>query len=132
MAKTTVAQYFINGNGIKNLLLNQYTDAGDEIPVLPSSTIEASYVVTNEGGLNGQSNHVTKEWSVTYLNSKIATLSPSLQKFFTTVDPTITYTLTRKGDGSNKTFSLAVINGIEIGSNHNTKVTQNYTVVPLF
>lgn len=131
MAKTTVAQYFINGNGIKNLLLNLYTD-NDEIPVLPSSTIEASYVMTNAGELNGQSNHVIKEWSVTYLNSRIATLSPSLQKFFTTVDPTISYTLTRKGDGSNKTFSLRVNNAIEIGSNNNTKVTQNYTVVPLF
>jgi len=132
MAKTTVAQYFINGNGIKNLLLNQYTDSGDEMPVLPNSSIEASYVMTNAGELNGQSNHVIKEWSVTYLNSKIATLSPSLQKFFTTVDPTISYTLTRKGDGSNKTFSLRVNNAIEIGSNSNTKVTQNYTVVPLF
>ena len=132
MAKTTVAQYFINGNGIKNLLLNQYTDAGDEMPELPNSNIEASYVSTNAGDINGQSNYVMKEWSVTYLNSKIATLSPSLQKFFTTVDPTISYTLTRKGDGSNKTFSLRVNNAIGIGSNNNTKVTQNYTVVPLF
>jgi hypothetical protein len=130
---TTSAQYFIDGNGIKNLLLNPLIDDADmsSIGNLPTSNLKASFVMTNGGALNGQSNYEVKQWSVTYLNSKLRALGNAQKKFFETVDPTIQYTLTRVGDGERKQYTLFVENAVEIGENRNTKITQTYTVAAL-
>lgn len=130
---TTSAQYFIDGNGIKNLLLNPLIDDADmsSIGNLPTSNLKSSYLITNGGKITGQTNYNLPQWNVTYVNALLETLSKEQRKFFETSDATIQYTLTRVGGGSKRKYALFVEEAITIGENRNTKITQNYFVAPL-